>query len=113
MPGICCRQLTLRCRHALTRGTRLSPYAEELFGDLVRLGFSDFSEYQILPARTLDSWRDGANAVAQGRYEDGTITCISDIVSRSGDGYVLTEIKSGTSAKPEHTFDLAFPACRT
>ncbi|CUH46404.1 hypothetical protein RUA4292_00570 [Ruegeria atlantica] len=89
-------------------GHAFEPYAEELFGDLVRLGFSDFSEYQALPARTLEVWRNGANAVAQGRYEDGTITCISDIVSRSDDGYVLTEIKSGTSAKPEHTFDLAF-----
>ncbi len=54
-------------------GHAFEPYAEALFGDLVRLGFSDFSEYQALPARTLDAWRDGANAVAQGRYEDGTI----------------------------------------
>ncbi|WP_272945299.1 DUF2779 domain-containing protein [Actibacterium atlanticum] len=30
------------------------------------------------------------------------------MVSRDGDGYVLTEIKSSTSAKTEHTFDLAF-----
>lgn len=29
-------------------------------------------------------------------------------MSWDGDGYVLTEIKSSTSAKPEHTFDLAF-----
>ena len=29
-------------------------------------------------------------------------------MSRDGDGYALTEIKSSTSAKPEHTFDLAF-----
>ena len=27
---------------------------------------------------------------------------------RQGDGFVLTEIKSSTSVKPEHTFDLSF-----
>ncbi len=89
-------------------GHAFEPYAEELFPGLLRLGFSDFSSYLSLPERTLDAWRNGASVVAQGRYEDGNITCISDIVSRKDDGYVLTEIKSGTSAKPEHIFDLAF-----
>lgn len=89
-------------------GHAFEPYAESLFPGLIRLGFSDFGSYQALPSVTLETWRNGANVVAQGRYEDGPITCIADIVSRDGDGYVLTEIKSGTSAKPEHTFDLAF-----
>ena len=89
-------------------GHAFEPYAESLFPSLTRLGFTDFAGYQSLAARTLETWEDGANSVAQGRYEDGPITCISDIVSRNGDGYVLTEIKSGTSAKSEHTFDLAF-----
>ncbi|MCP4409226.1 MAG: DUF2779 domain-containing protein [Gammaproteobacteria bacterium] len=89
-------------------GHAFEPYAEMLFPNLVRLGFSNFAGYQSLPSLTLEKWRSGASAVAQGRYADGSITCISDIVSRSGDGYVLTEIKSSTSAKPEHTFDVAF-----
>lgn len=89
-------------------GHAFEPYAEALCHGLVRLGFSDFASYQTLTSHTEDAWQNGAAAVAQGRYEDGPITCISDIVSRDGDGYVLTEIKSGTSAKPEHTFDLAF-----
>ncbi len=89
-------------------GHAFEPYAEALFPDLVRLGFSDFGSYQALPSLTLETWQNGAHTVAQGRYEDGPITCISDIVSRDGDGFVLTEIKSGTSVKPEHTFDLAF-----
>ena len=83
-------------------------YAEALFPDLVGLGFSDFESYRSLTPLTSKTWLEGAKAVAQGRYEDGPITCITDIVSRDGDGYVLTEIKSSTSAKPEHTFDLAF-----
>lgn len=89
-------------------GHAFEPYAEELFPGLVRLGFSDFASYQALTADTAQAWRNGASAVAQGRYEDGPITCISDIVSRDNNSYVLTEIKSGTSVKPEHTFDLAF-----
>ena len=89
-------------------GHAFEPFAEALFPNLVRLGFSDYASYQALTAYTDDTWRSGADAIAQGRYEDGPITCISDIVSRDGGGFVLTEIKSGTSAKPEHTFDLAF-----
>ena len=89
-------------------GHAFEPYAEALFPGLERLGFSDFSGYQALTSLTQETWRSGATAIAQGRYEDGPITCICDIVSREGEGFVLSEIKSGTSAKPEHTFDLAF-----
>lgn len=89
-------------------GHAFEPYAEQRFPGLVRLGFSDFASYQALTSETTQAWQSGVSAIAQGRYEDGSITCISDIVSRDGEGYVLTEVKSGTSAKPEHTFDLAF-----
>jgi hypothetical protein len=89
-------------------GHAFEPFAERLFPEIVRLGFSDFADYQNLPSRTIETWRGGAKAVSQGRYEDGPITCISDIVTQADDGYVLTEIKSSTSAKSEHTFDLAF-----
>lgn len=89
-------------------GNAFEPFAEALFRDIVRLGFDDFGSYRTLPERTRGAWRDGARSVAQGRYEAGPLTCISDVVSREGDGFVLTEIKSGTSAKPEHVFDLAF-----
>ena len=89
-------------------GHAFEPFAEAQVPDLVKLGFSDFASYQSLTGRTLDAWRNGAAAVAQGRYEAGRLTCISDIVTRDDSGYILTEIKSGTKAKPEHTFDLAF-----
>jgi hypothetical protein len=89
-------------------GHAFEPYAEALFPDLVRLGFLDFAGYRSLTSLTSKTWQEGAKAVAQGRYEDGPITCITDVVSRDGDGYVLTEIKSSTSTKIEHTFDLAF-----
>lgn len=89
-------------------GHAFEPYVEALFPKLVRLGFTDFGSYQTLPQRTSDTWRGGAEAVAQGRYEDGSLTCITDILRRDGDGFVLTEIKSSTSVKEEHKFDLAF-----
>lgn len=89
-------------------GHAFEHHAEALFPGLVRLGFSDFAGYQALTSQTREAWESGASTVAQGRYEHRPIKCICDIVSREGGGYVLTEIKSGTSAKPEHTFDLAF-----
>lgn len=89
-------------------GNAFEAYAEALFPDLIRLGFDGYDSYRSLPTRTFATWRDGASVVAQGRYEAGAITCITDVLERTGDGFVLTEIKSGTSAKTEHAFDLAF-----
>ena len=108
MPSISFRPWTPLFKPALMKGTPSSLSPRHSFLNLVRLGFSDYASYQALTAHTDETWRSGADAIAQGRYEAGPITCISDIVSRDGGGFVLTEIKSGTSAKPEHTFDLAF-----
>ena len=61
-----------------------------------------------MPDKTIEAWENGAEAVSQGRYETGSITCISDIVRKDGDAFILTEIKSSSSAKTEHALDLAF-----
>ena len=53
-------------------------------------------------------WDNGATVVAQGRYESGSITCISDMVRKDGTDYILTEVKSSTRKKDEHIYDLAF-----
>ena len=89
-------------------GNAFEPFAETLFPNLIRLGFNNYSEYLGLPENTRKAWAHGAEAISQGRYETGSITCISDIVRRENDAFILTEIKSSSSAKPEHAFDLAF-----
>ncbi len=89
-------------------GNAFEHYVESLYPNLVRLGFDDYSEYLDMPLKTNEAWKNGAETVAQGRYEAGSITCISDIVRKEGDSFILTEIKSSTSAKEEHTWDLAF-----
>ena len=71
------------------------------------LGFNSYSEYLEMPDKTAEAWDYGAEVVSQGRYETGSITCISDIVRRDGDAFILTEIKSSSSAKKEHRW-LAF-----
>ena len=52
-------------------GHAFEPYVEALFPDIVKLGFSSFSEYRSLSSRTLETWRSGVSSVAQGRYEHG------------------------------------------
>ena len=89
-------------------GNAFEPFVEGLFPNLVRLGFDSFSAYLDMPERTMEAWKNGAEAVSQGRYETGSITCISDIVRRDKDAFILTEIKSSTAAKKEHSLDLAF-----
>ena len=89
-------------------GHAFEPFVESLFPNLRRLGFNSYDEYLDLPKNTLRAWNHGAEVVSQGRYETGSITCISDLVRRKGDAFILTEIKSSSSAKTEHTLDLAF-----
>ena len=54
---------------------------------------------------TAEAWENVAEVVSQGRY-GSFITCISDIVRKDGDTFILTEIKSSSSAKTEHALDL-------
>jgi len=68
-------------------GHAFEPFAESLFPDVVRLGFSDFASYQALRDETLKTWQSGTDVVAQGRYVAEQITCISDVVSRDGEGF--------------------------
>ena len=89
-------------------GHAFEPFVEALYPNLIRLGFNSYSEYLEMPDKTAEAWDYGAEVVSQGRYESGSITCISDILKKDGDAYILTEIKSSSSAKKEHELDLAF-----
>lgn len=90
-------------------GHQFEPYAEALFPEGVSLGFSDFDEYRSLPRRTQDAIRRGDPVLFQPRFEWGDFTCICDIVSFTSPKELdLYEIKSSTSVKIDHEYDLAF-----
>lgn len=90
-------------------GNLFETYAEQLFPNGERIGFSNYNEYFSLPQRTTEALQNGAKTIFQGRFEADNITCIIDVLQRvEGDTYDLFEIKSSTKAKPEHILDLAF-----
>lgn len=90
-------------------GHLFESYAEQLFPSTVKLGFSDYSEYVSLPKRTFDALNKGAKTIIQGRFEVENITCIIDVLDRvEGNVFDLYEIKSSTSVKIDHEYDLAF-----
>jgi len=90
-------------------GNLFETYAEQLFPDGVRLGFSNYNEYLSLPERTLQELQNGTGTIFQGRFEADNLTCIIDVLQRvEGDTYDLFEIKASTKAKEEHFHDLAF-----
>lgn len=90
-------------------GHEFESYAEKLYPDAIRLGFSNDHEYQSLPQRTKTALDEGASTIFQGRFEVDGITCIVDVLDRvEGNVFDLIEIKSSTRAKPEHEYDLAF-----
>lgn len=92
-------------------GNLFEGYAEKLFDDGVRLGFSDYASYLALPEQTMEALLGGAKTIYQARFIAGQLTCICDVVHVVGDKtFDLYEIKSSTKAKPEHVTDLAFQA---
>lgn len=98
---------SLRAR--FDEGHSFERYALELFPAVTELGFDDFAGYKSLTGRTQEALKQNVPAIAQGRFEAGPITCIVDVLRSDGEGrFDLVEIKSSTSVKEEHIFDLAF-----
>ena len=93
-------------------GFLFETYAEKEFPEAQRLGFSDYNEYKELAAvtRAVVDNPDGARTIIQAKFETDDIACISDVVHFDGTLVDIYEIKSSTSAKPEHILDLAFQA---
>lgn len=90
-------------------GHEFEQYAEALFPGGVTLGFNNYEDYRSLPARTTAAIESGVKTIFQGRFEYEQLTFICDIVQVvEGKEVDLIEIKSSTSAKPEHIVDLAF-----
>lgn len=95
-------------------GTLFEYYAEKLFPNAVKLGYKtdgefDGSKYRSLPQATKAEIAKGTKVIFQGRLEADNLTLIFDVLERVGDNsFDLYEIKSSTSAKPEHIPDLAF-----
>lgn len=90
-------------------GHLFEEYAEQLFPESEKLGFGNYEEYKNLPLVTKNTMDKGVRTIFQGRFEYGELTCIIDVLDKVADGeYDLYEIKSSTSAKPEHIYDLAF-----
>jgi len=89
-------------------GHEFETYAEQLFPNALKLGFSNYEEYNNLPQRTEVALSE-VETILQGRFEVNNITCIIDVLTKKdNETYKLVEIKSSTKAKPEHEYDLAF-----
>jgi hypothetical protein len=95
-------------------GHRFEEYAEQLFNDGYTLGYTkhghfDQELYQSLPERTAEALQGEHKVLFQGRVEVDGLTCIFDVLERNAMGtFNLYEIKSSSSAKREHEYDLAF-----
>lgn len=90
-------------------GHLFEEYAEKLFQKGIKLGFQTYDDYLNLPYKTQQVLENGTKTIFQGRLEVNNITCIFDVLDNVGTNeYDLIEIKSSTSAKVEHEYDLAF-----
>ncbi len=92
-------------------GNLFESYAERLFEDGIRLGFTDYASYLALPEQTMEAILGDAKTIFQTRFETGQLTCICEVITVVGEKtFDLYEIKSSTEAKAEHMVDLAFQA---
>lgn len=95
-------------------GNTFEFYAEKLYSNAIRIGFdlTNFDTYKSMPKRTQVAIETGSEVIFQGRLEYNNSTCIFDVLQKVKDGenntFDLIEIKSSSSAKPEHAYDLAF-----
>lgn len=98
-------------------GNLFESYVEKLYPDAVKIGFEMGSfngpkSYKSMPDRTREALDSGAEIILQGRLEANNITCIFDVLRKvKGEEinvYDLVEVKSSSSAKVEHGYDLAF-----
>lgn len=84
-------------------------FVEKLFPGAIKVGFNNYNEYLSLPQRTKSVLSSGAKVVTQAGFETLDTTCICDLMVKNNDEtFNLYEIKSTTSAKTEHEYDLAF-----
>jgi hypothetical protein len=104
-----CRLVDDNLQAIFDTGHEFEPYAEAQFPKALQLGFNDYREYLSLPARTNQALADGAKTIFQGRFEYKNFTFICDVIDVvEGKTIDLYEIKSSTSAKLDHEYDLAF-----
>jgi len=91
-------------------GHLFEEYAEQLFSGAVEVGFEMGNDsYRTMPLRTKQAMDQGAKTIFQGRFEYGELNCIIDVLEKVNDEeFHLYEIKSSSSLKPEHIYDLAF-----
>jgi len=90
-------------------GNLFEKYAQKRFPNGVLLGFNNYDEYVTLSRRTQYSLEIGVKTLFQARFEAGQLTCVTDIIDVVGEQEVnLYEIKSSTSVKPDHEYDMAF-----
>lgn len=90
-------------------GSDFEQYAEQFYPDGIKIGFSSYQQYLDMPRKTGQALKEGAKTIFQGRFETKDITCIVDILHKTGEKkFDLIEIKSSTKVKGEHLTELAF-----
>lgn len=93
-------------------GYKFEAVAEKLFPEALRLGFEDYEQYSELATvtRAVIENQQGPRTIIQAKFDADELTCICDVIFVDGKVIDLYEIKSSTSVKKEHIYDLSFQA---
>jgi predicted RecB family nuclease len=94
---------------SMDRGTRITEAARAYVpgGVLIDLPYDAYDERVALTRRSL---QDGAPAIYEASFKAGGVFVSVDILTRAGEGFRLTEVKSTTRVKDAHIPDVAVQA---
>lgn len=92
-----------------SQGRHVGRVAAEDFpsGRLVDL---PYNEYDAKVSTTQEALADGATVVFEASFKADEVFVAVDVLERIEDGFILIEVKSSTSQKPEHIWDAAIQA---
>lgn len=92
----------------IDEGREFEKLAEQVFAGSIYLDRNDYADMQEWANETKVLLEQDVETILQAAFLYDGFLCIADAITKSGDGYILTEIKATTSPDKEHICDLAF-----
>jgi hypothetical protein len=94
----------------MNEGQLFEAFIEDVFPKAIHLDRRDFKDTQQWADKTKQLIKKGVETILQPAFIYEDYLCIADALTRTEDGYILTEIKATTSPekKPAYVCDLSF-----
>ena len=95
--------------YVFEQGHKFEALAQELFADAVNVNAEPWQYDELLDQTQRFIEREDVSTIFQASFmTQDRLFCKSDVVERTEEGWILSEIKSSTSVKQSHIYDVGF-----